>query len=469
MTNVFSQWIAKVFPGQSTPESARAHLALSETESAFFVGTRRYDESMRDRTAYDRGDILEQCLEAWRESPIGRRVVELTSQYVVGTGFDIKCDHAPTREFLDQFWAHRLNHMAVRVVELCDELSRTGNLFILLSTDAAGMSYVRVIPASDIDQIHHAQNDVEQPLRFTTKAGDTLVTQTYLAYDPGMDQPDENGNFPTVMLHYAINRPAGAQWGESDLAPLLPWLRRYAAWLEDRVRLNRFRNAFMFVVTGNFASEEARKARQAQLAANPPSPGSIMVCDQSETWQVISPKLEALDANTDGLAIKKMIASGVGIPLHFLAEPEGTNRTTAESAGGPTFRRFEQRQRYFMWLLTDLLGVVTARRALVDRQVDPNVPIEIKGSDISARDNVSHSIATVNILNALERLYDMGLISARELLRAAYRFAGEQADIDDLLAAGTGVDRRETIKPIKPATADPVTVESGSPKRSVLP
>jgi hypothetical protein len=225
----------------------------------------------------------------------------------------------------------------------------------------------------------------------------------------------------------------------------------------------------MFVVTGNFASEEARKARQAQLAANPPSPGSIMVCDQSETWAVISPKLEALDANTDGLAIKKMIASGVGIPLHFLAEPEGTNRTAAGSAGGPTFRRFEQRQRYFMWLLSDLLSVVQTRRSGVDRAVDANAPIAVKGSDISARDNVSHSIATVNMLNALERLYDMGLISARELLRATYRFAGEPADIDDLLAGGTGVDRRETAKPIKPATSDPVTVESGTPKRSVLP
>lgn len=469
MANIFSQLFSKVFPPRDATASTRTQLTLSETENAFFVGTRRYDESLRDRTTTDRGDILEQCLEAWRESPIGRRVVELTSQYVVGTGFDIQCDHEPTRAFLDQFWAHRLNHMAIRVVELCDELTRTGNLFILLSTDAAGMSYVRVIPASDIDQISHAQNDVEQPLRFTTKAGEDLETQTYPAYDPGMDQPDENGSFPAVMLHYAINRPAGAQWGESDLAPLLPWLRRYTAWLEDRVRLNRFRNAFMFVVTGNFASEEARKARQAQLAAYPPSPGSIMVCDQSETWGVISPKLEALDANTDGMAIKKIIASGVGIPLHFLAEPEGTNRTTAESAGGPTFRRFEQRQRYFTWLLTDLLGAVTARRALVDRQVDPHAHIEIKGADISARDNVSHSIATVNILNALERLYDMGLISARELLRATYRFAGEPADIDDLLAAGSGVDRRETVRPIKPATADPVTVESGTPKRSVLP
>ena len=467
MPKTFSQWMAKIFTPKPAP--TRAHLSLSETESAFFVGTRRYDESARDRYDYDRQDVLDQCLEAWRDSPIARRVVELTSQYVIGAGFDIQCDHDPTRRFLSEFWGHRLNHMPSRVVELCDELTRTGNLFILLSTDPAGMSYIRAIPASDIDQISAAQNDIEQAIRFTTKAGVDLVAHTYPAYNPALDERDENGNFGPVVLHYAVNRPAGAQWGEPDLAPLLPWLRRYAAWLEDRVRLNRFRNAFMFVVTGNFASEEARKARQAQLAANPPSPGSIMVCDQSETWAVISPKLEALDANTDGLAIKKMIASGVGIPLHFLAEPEGTNRTTAESAGGPTFRRFEQRQRYFMWLLSDLLSVVQTRRAGVDRGIDPDAPIAVKGSDISARDNVSHSIATVNMLNALERLYDMGLISARELLRATYRFAGEPADIDDLLAGGTGVDRRETAKPIKPATADPVTVESGTPKRSVLP
>ena len=51
------------------------------------------------------------------------------------------------------------------------------------------------------------------------------------------------------MLHYAINRPVGAQWGESDLAPVLRWLSRYAAWLEDRARLNRFRNSFPYVVT----------------------------------------------------------------------------------------------------------------------------------------------------------------------------------------------------------------------------
>ena len=450
-------------------QSVRAALSVSENDNSFLIGTRRYEETLRDRLEYDRETILEQCLDAWRENPLARRIVELTSQYVVGNGFDIQCKDEKAKQFIDRFWNHPLNRMPARIVELCDELTRTGNLFLLLSTDPSGMTYLRTMPASNIDLITPSPNDIEQPVLFTTKVEDqNLTTAAYPAYNHLTDSQGDDGSFPPVVLHYAINRPAGAQWGESDLAPLLTWLRRYSAWLEDRVRLNRFRNAFLYVVSGSFTSEEARKTRQAQLAANPPSPGSILVTDNSETWSVISPKLEALDAREDGLALKKMIAAGVGIPLHFLAEPEGTNRTTAESAGGPTFRRFEQRQRFFMWVLSDLLRVVTARRALVDNTLDPQVEVQISGSDISARDNVAHSIATINILNALERLKDMGLINARELLRTTYRFAGESADIDELLASGSGIDNRAASKPIQPASADPVNTSTGVPKETVL-
>ena len=52
--------------------------------------------------------------------------------------------------------------MAVRVYEWCDELTRTGNLFILLATDAAGMSYVRAIPAAEVEKIEARPNDIEQ-------------------------------------------------------------------------------------------------------------------------------------------------------------------------------------------------------------------------------------------------------------------------------------------------------------------
>ncbi len=58
----------------------------------------------------------------------------------------------------------------MRVFEWCDELTRSGELFFLLSTDAAGMSYVRAVPAGEIAGIEHAANDLQQETAFIQKA-----------------------------------------------------------------------------------------------------------------------------------------------------------------------------------------------------------------------------------------------------------------------------------------------------------
>ena len=228
------------------------------------------------------------------------------------------------------------------------------------------------------------------------------------------------------MLHYAIKRPVGTQWGESDLGPLLRWIARYANWLEDRARLNRYRNAFLYVVRGRYLSEADRVARQRALNAHPPTPGSILVADESESWEIIAPQLGAQDASLDGLALKKMIAVGAGVPLHFLAEPESATRTTAEASGGPTFRHYQQRQRFFLWIVQDVLQAALRRRAMVTRgTVAGNALIEVRGADISARDNLALSQAAQNAADSFHALHEQGLIDDHELLRLVYRFAGE--------------------------------------------
>jgi hypothetical protein len=251
-------------------------LAVVENENTFLIGTRSGTQGDRDRYTYDRSEVLEQSLTAWRTNQLARRIIELTSQYVVGGGLSVNCEHEPAAAFLRQFWKHRLNRMDTRVIEMCDELSRSGNLFVLLSIDPAGMSYIRLLPASDIEEIKAAANDIEQPIAFKLKSSlEDLSPKPLPAYDPNNDGVD----FPMV-LHYAVNRPAGAQWGESDLAPLLKWLSRYSNFLEDRARLNRYRMAFLYIVQAKFASEAQRKSRQTALNASPPKPGSVLVTDE---------------------------------------------------------------------------------------------------------------------------------------------------------------------------------------------
>jgi hypothetical protein len=411
---------------QPQNEQYHGRLSLEETDNTLLVGAWQAGESQRDRLTYDRQEVLADCMDAWRFNPLARRITELTTTYVTGGGFVVSCPHAGTQAFLERFWDHRLNHLSLRTGELSDELILSGNLFLLLSTDASGMSYLRVIPSADIARIESSEADVEQELFYVGKSGLTEDERVFPAYQPARDRPEEGGGFAPVMLHYAVNRPVGSQWGESDLAPVLKWLSRYNAWLEDRVRLNRFRNAFVYVVKARFANETARSNRQAQLAAHPPAPGSVLVTDENEEWSVIAPKLEALDASSDGLAIKKMIAAGVGLPLHFLAEPESSTKTTAEASGNPTYRRFAERQRAMCWILQDLLRVVVERRAYFDLSVDPAAQITVSGGDISVRDNAELADAGQKAAAIASGLHEKGLISSEELLRLVYRFMGEQ-------------------------------------------
>lgn len=427
MNKFMHKWIGKEV-------ERRLRLALAERDAFYERGAA---PTPRDRYTYDRQETLRQALEAWRVNPLARRIVELTTQYVVGGGVRLQSDAPGTHAFLQAWWHHPLNQLPARVVEWCDELTRTGDLFLLASTDPAGMTYLRAVPSAEITTIQTAQNDIQQEIAYTQRQDGTPGgEQTWQAYQPEDDPPDASGAYRPVMLHFAINRPVGAVFGESDLAPLLKWLSRYSAWLEDRARLNRFRTAFLYVVKSSYASESERRARQAALNAAPPAPGSILVADASESWEVISPRLEAHEAGEDGQALKKMIAAGSGLPMHFLAEPESATRTTAESAGGPTYRRFEQRQQGFLWMLTEIARLAVRRRSRRDRRVRADAPIHALGADLSARDNASLAVAASTIVGSFIHLRRLGLIDDAELLRVAYRFAGEVVDIERLLADG---------------------------------
>lgn len=248
------------------PEVTRrvtAAVALAETDSTFTVGWRAgASSSERDRLDYDREQVLELALEAWRTNLLARRIVELTSQYAVGGGLRLRCTHPEGQRFLQAWWEHPLNGLEMRLMEWCDELTRSGELFVLLSTDAGGMSYVRAVPAIQISEVQTAENDIQQERAYVMRGELPGEEKVWPAANGPDDRCGEYGLFPAVMLHYAINRPAGAVRGESDLAPLMRWLSRYSGWLEDRARLNRYRNSFLFTVRSAFASEAERLARQ---------------------------------------------------------------------------------------------------------------------------------------------------------------------------------------------------------------
>lgn len=395
-------------------DALEAALSLSpETDNNFFTGglSSAYDS----RDSWDRKRVFSEALRAWRVNPIARRIVRLTRSFVLGKGLSIKSDDPQTEKFLQEWWNHPLNKFKKNVKRWIDENTRTGNLFFLYTVQENGMTNIRAVPAEQIEEIITADNDVEQELRFTK---DVTGDEFYTAYDP-------QGEQRKFMIHFASNQPVGSPWGEGDLPPVLIWIGRFATWLEDRVRLNHFRAVFMYIVQGTFKNPADKKARQLELNSNPPRPGQVLVTDPSEQWGVMSAQLDSFDASVDGMAIKKMIAAGVGFPLHYLAEPEGSTQTTAEAAGTPTFRTLEEIQDELFDMLIEMARIACEVRARTDATVKPKAEIWIDGPDITERDNATLALALGRAYPNLADLFDREAIDAKEFMRLVYKMFAE--------------------------------------------
>ena len=278
------------------------------------------------------------------------------------------------------------------------------------------MSFVRAVPADLIQDIQTAENDVMQ---------ETFFVRTDLNESP-WPAWDLNAEQDQFMVHFADNRPVGTAWGEPDLAPLLPWIGRFSTWLEDRARLNHFRNSIMYILRLKGSVDKGEKdRREAELNANPPKPGSVLVTDEGEDWGILTPQLDAFDASLDGMALKKMVAAGIGMPLHWLAEPESSTRTTAEAAGTPSFRSLADMQNTFLDLLVSLAKIAVQVRKRYDKKVKPEAEIFARGADITERDNANLALAAARIWPVLTEMFDRNGIDEAELLRLTYRMIGE--------------------------------------------
>jgi hypothetical protein len=343
------RWLAEHWLKEEVDERVRA--AIKVVDDRYWQ--RLNDGATPQRPWYEVRQNLERLAEVCRSNPLAARLVSMTTDFVVGAG--AKLEAGP---WVQAFWEHPLNRLDLRLYRWCDELTRSGELFLVLSRNPVdGMSYVREVPAVLVDEIVTDPDDLERELRYHQLTGD-VDGRWWPAANLGPDGPDQ------VMVHYTINRPVGQVRGISDLAAILVWLERYDLWLEDRVRLNRYKGAYLWQVKVEGALPGQLEAKRAQYSRVPTS-GSIIVTDGHETWSAVQPQIAADDAAADGKALRLMIAAGAGVPLHFLAEGEGANRATAREMGTATFRHFAHRQNLFSAMVEDLL-VTAARRAGVE-------------------------------------------------------------------------------------------------------
>lgn len=401
-----------------------------------------------DRDYSDMQSAYSDALTAWRTNPQARRIIDITTDHVLGDGFHPVASGQLGR-FVDQFWRHRQNRMDMRLPAIVDELSRAGDVFLALFRNAGdGMSYVRPVPKSQIIKIDTADNDWETEVAYHEQRGPGEEPRVWLSpMHPDAAAAD------AVMLHYAINRPVGALWGEGDLATVIPWLLRYARMLEDRVRLNWAARVYHFFVR---VPKTAVQAVRAKYQANPPSPGSIIVHDDTEEWSLQSPNLGAADAANDLQALRMMIAVGAGQPPHWHGDSMDVNLATATAMERAAVRHLKRRQQEVADMVIDLCHVAYSRAQAVGaaRRIPNRDAITIALPDLSRDDNVMLAQAGGELaaaFNGLTATIGSGSRTLKErLLRLFFQFMAEPIDDADIAAV---LDELEAARAAMPTFA----------------
>jgi len=355
-------------------------------------------------------------LKAYRTNPLAFRLVQIMVNHVLGDGVTWTIDDKDTATWLRKWWNHPDNLMPTRIRQWLTELTLTGDLFPTFHTRLDGLSIMRAVPSSSVDEIETNDQDLEDELRYHQMGT--------------ADNPDgvwwTSTRYGGRMMHFTVNRPVGYPRGQSDLTTVLPWLKRYSTWLKDRVAINKAKSAFTYDVTIKGTEADVQR-RRAELGT-PPKPGSVIIHNDAEEWKSVAPNVDAGEAAMDGKALRLMIAAGVGLPLHFLSEGDQATRATAKEMGEPTRRAFAERQKVFAIILQ------TVAKEAIQRAISAGAPLPLDAAsliptptfpDLTREDNYFLAQAASQIVPALQTAVERGWLTDTEAAAWLRKFAGE--------------------------------------------
>ncbi len=390
-------------------------------------------------------ELHNHCYEAYTANPLAFTIVETITNFTLGRGVVIAAANKQVQRVLDAFWRDPDNHMETRIYSLCTELSVYGEQFVRFFVNPIdGRVKVAQIDPSTIDEIVSDPENVEKPLRFHQRP---VGTDRRDAGGTGADRLEAGAGFPgtvagatgetegrwfeagSEVAQFCINKVSNAKRGRSDLATLLPWLRRYKDWLTDRVRLNKYKTAFLWDVTLQGADAKTIDRKRMEYAI-PLEPGTIVIHNESERWAAVKPEINASDVEADGRALRLMIAAGSGVPEHYLADGGNANRATAAEMNLPTLLKFERRQQVMEHLLRVLLD-----RVILEAKRAGTLPVGMEESytivfpELKVADHLVLAQATGMMVNALATAKEQGWVSDETAMRLLFQFAGAEVDL----------------------------------------
>lgn len=305
----------------------------------------------RDLTPLQHDRHLEVARNLATTHPVAKRALEIHADMVIADGVEIRAtakDPAVAERVqavVDEFC--EVNALDSLFPQTALEASVSGEVYLApFVRPVDGRVKLGLLLAENVDRVTLAP--------YNALKRDCLVLKTWAVQDArdagAPEKPDwkimhrgNGGRWSGEVFALQINSLPASTRGFSDLLPVADWLDRYHQALHSEMDRARFMKTFVWDVTLTDATEgQIQDWRKSHTTA--PRPGTVLVHNDAEKWEAVSPTLGSAEALELVQAIFKLILGCLGVPIHYYVSAEDVNRASAREMSDPVMAKVRRRQ-----------------------------------------------------------------------------------------------------------------------------
>ncbi len=392
-------------------------------------------DGRRDLSPLTQSRMRKLATHLWETNLLARQLVELPVAFLLADGVRVRVPDPDAQKWLDAWWRDPVTDMPLRLPELMRDLALAGETaWPVFADPASGHVRMAWLDPDAVETVVMDPDNASRPIGIVTvkdRRGEARRYRTAVGGPETVLAPAARAIRETMtsgdILYFRANARPGASRGRSDLLAAIDWLDGYERHLFGEIDRAHFLRAFVWDVTMTGASQEEVEKRAARATA--PTPGTVRVHNESETWQPLAPDLGGRDLDATSRLFRNHLLGGSGLPEHWFGGGGDVNRATAAEMGDPAFKTLKMRQRLWTEILRRAADYAIARRldpsgASWPDPADPALAVSVEWPEMVVADASRHAAALAQTAGAAALAIERGLLSDATALRVIAAVAG---------------------------------------------
>ena len=361
----------------------------------------------------------------YKTNPLAGFLIDTPAAFVAATDMPYNCENEEVKTVLQAFWDR--NRLETRWGNYIKELGVFGNIILTAHVaEQTGRVKIGYLDPGLIVTTLTDPEDVQTKIGVRIKTTEIhrertlkviLDSDTEEDLSPRAKQLREQMTDGQCFL-IQINCMSSELLGTGDLFNVGEHLESYEQTILDAGEKFSQLNAFYYDIKVEGA--DAKKLEEERALFTPPRTGGAFIHNEKVTSQPISPTLQPVDTEVASRFQRRHILGAKAIPNHWYADPDGSNRATADSMDRPTLMKLASRQneaKAVLKTIADFVITSAIEASYLNVPDDEAYDYRISTPPLSDKDVAKLSSMLQQVASSLTVAQSSGWISQRDAAR----------------------------------------------------